>query len=105
LSGGVYVSPLPCASWPALLGEAAMRHKDQLRRWGEVPRSGEGPHLSYQLILPPLPTGPNQTLTRGTSRSCHSSDLLLKFASPLKAIALNDGRTISFSEAEILRTI
>jgi len=35
-------STLPCASKPALLGEAAMRHKDQLRRRGEVPRSGEG---------------------------------------------------------------
>jgi hypothetical protein len=42
LSGGVVISPLPCASGPALLGEAAMRHKSQLRRWGEVPRFGEG---------------------------------------------------------------
>jgi len=42
LSGGVVVTALPYASGPALLGEAAMRHKDQLRRRGEVPKSGEG---------------------------------------------------------------
>jgi hypothetical protein len=32
-------TPLPCAAGPALLGEAAMRRKDQRGRWGEVPKS------------------------------------------------------------------
>lgn len=32
----------PCAAEPALLGEAAMRRKDQRGRWGEVPKSGTG---------------------------------------------------------------
>ena len=78
-----------------MLGEAALRHKDQLRRWGEVPRFGEGPHLSYQLILPPLSTGPNQTLTRGPLDILPFVRLALKICEPVeKAIALNDGRTI-----------
>jgi len=38
----VRLSPLPCATRPALLGEAAMRRKDQGSRWGEVPKSGAG---------------------------------------------------------------
>jgi len=62
-------------------------------------------HLSYQLILPPLSTGPNQTLTEDLSISCYPSDLLLKSGSPLKSNALNDGRTILICKAEILRTI
>ena len=58
-------TPLPCAPRPTLLGEAAMRRKDQGCRWGEVPNPAQDTHLSYQLILPPLSTGPDQTLTRG----------------------------------------
>ena len=49
---------------PTLLGEAAMRRKDQGSRWGEVPNPAQDTHLSYQLILPPLSTGPDQTLQR-----------------------------------------
>ena len=58
------LTPLPCATRPTLLGEATMRRKDQGSRWGEVPKSGVDTHLSYQLILPPLSTGPDQTHTR-----------------------------------------
>src|ERR1700752_3086566 len=60
----VGLTPLPCATWPTLLGEATMRRKVQGSRWGEVPKSGADTHLFYQLILPPLSTGPNQTHTR-----------------------------------------
>ena len=45
-----------------LLGEAAMRHKSNEGRWGEVPKIRlKDTHLSNQLTLPPLSTGPDQT--------------------------------------------
>ena len=64
-------TPLPCAPRPTLLGEAAMRRKDQGCRWGEVPKSGAG----------------------------HPPVLSVDFAPSLNwagsnATALNDGRTI-----------
>jgi len=100
LSGGVFQVSLPCASRLALLGEAALRHKDQLRRWGEVPRFGEGPHLSYQLVLPPLPTGPNQTLTRGPLEILPFVRLALKICKPVeKQLRLTTGE-LSHSEKQ-----
>jgi hypothetical protein len=73
-----------------------MRHKDQLRRWGEVPRFGEGPHLSHQLILPPLPTGPNQTLTRGPLEILPFVRLALKICEPVeKQVRLTTGALYS----------
>ena len=95
---------LPCASRPALLGEAAMRHKDQDVVGVRYPDPAKDTHLSYQLILPPLSTGPNQTHTEDFSVSCHSSDLLLKSAQPVEtAAAFNDGRTILTLQTEILK--
>lgn len=75
-----------------LAGRSCVEAQDQLRRWGEVPRSGEGPHLSYQLILPPLPTGPNQTLTRGPLEILPFVRLALKICEPVeKQVRLTTG--------------
>jgi hypothetical protein len=50
----ITVTLLHClAPQAALLGEAAMRRKDQGSRWGEDPKSGAGHPPVLQLILPP----------------------------------------------------
>jgi hypothetical protein len=64
MASGCWLYPLPCATRPALLGEAAMRRKDQGCRWGEVPKSGAGHPPVLPVDLPPLPTGPDQTHMR-----------------------------------------
>jgi len=61
-------STLPCASKPALLGEAAMRHKDQLRRRGEVPRSGEGHPPILPVDFAPSLNWPESNAHSRTSR-------------------------------------
>lgn len=81
--------PAPQAS---LAGRTAMRRKSE-GRWSEDPKSGKrDTHLSHQLILPPLSTGPDQAPDENTSilDSCYSSDLLLEFRSPLTAAAPDD---------------
>jgi len=84
LSGGVVVTALPYASGPALLGEAAMRHKDQLRRRGEVPKSGEGhPPIPPVDFAPSLNWPGSNAPRENLSVSCYPSDLLIKFGSPL----------------------
>jgi hypothetical protein len=50
---------------PALLGEAKLRRKETAKAVGvRFPDPAQDTHLSHQLILPPLSTGPDQTLTR-----------------------------------------
>lgn len=44
-----------------LAGRSGHEAQDQRCRWSEVPNPAQDTHLSYQLTLPPLSTGPDQT--------------------------------------------
>ena len=80
-------SPLPCAPRPTLLGEAAMRRKDQGSRWGEVPKSGAG----HPPVLP---------VDFAPSINWAGSNALAR--TPL---SVDDGRTIPTLQTEVLITI
>lgn len=60
----MFLTPLPCAP-DSLAGRSRHEAQGSAKAVGvRYPNPAQDTHLSYQLILPPLSTGPDQTRTR-----------------------------------------
>src|SRR5215213_8056996 len=92
LVGITWYNPPPCASG-SLAGRSSHEAQGSAKVVGvRFPDPAQDTHLSHQLILPPLSTGPDQTLTREVLELAISGVAHKKISQPVKiAVALNDG--------------